>query len=260
MDGSSCTLFKIMQINLKSFFPLLLQSIAWPIARILFWILCDFEVFGYKKISHLPKGVIFAINHTSHLDPIAIRAALPWFSRFSPMYYVAREQKIYDWKGWKGYLYGDTFFNIWGAYPAYPGKQDYFYSLRNFISIGKTRQSITIFPFGIEKLTDPEPKKPRGGVVFLSHYLQLPVVPVYITECYHASFSTFFKARLTIKVVFGDPIYYHKQLPEFPLLDDYKQAAIVLGDKIKSLKYTISSADVAHADTHRMLYNNNQHA
>ncbi len=146
------------------------------------------------------------------------------------------------------------------TYPAYPGKQDYVYSLRNFITIGKTRESITIFPFGIEKLTDPEPKKPRGGVVFLSHYLQVPVVPVYISECYHASFSSFFKARLTLKVVFGDPIYYHEQLPEFPLLDDYKNAAIVLGEKIKSLKYTITSTSMAHSDVSRALYNHNQHA
>lgn len=216
--------------------PIISQFLLWPIARTLLWVFCDFEVFGYEKIKKMQRGVIFAGNHTHDLDTIAVRAALPWLSKFSPIFYVAKGRRKYPSDGWRYILYNSTLFWIVGAHHTHPGMRDYSYSLKKFVDIGKAKNSICIFPFGIQKDVDLNKYKPRGGAIFLSNHLRIPIIPIYITKLSDVSFLSFFTGKLTIKITFGIPVYYHQSLPKDPSKEQYEMASINLGNRINELK------------------------
>ncbi len=90
--------------------PGMLQVLAWPFAVLLLFVFARFRVEGRENLRRLPRGVIFAANHHSQLDPILMRAALPWLSKYVSLFYVARQSSVYDWTGWRALVYGDAFF------------------------------------------------------------------------------------------------------------------------------------------------------
>src|SRR3990167_11455141 len=92
--------------------PLILQTAIWPIMRPLFWFFLHLKIIGCENLRSLPKGVIFASNHTSELDAILIPASLPFLSRFMPMFYVSRPREFYKNSGWRQLFYGGLFFKL----------------------------------------------------------------------------------------------------------------------------------------------------
>src|SRR3989344_5971123 len=100
-------------IFLKS--PLVLQTAIWPATRFFFWLFLHLRVVGLENLKNLPKGVIFATNHSSELDPILVPASLPFLSKFMPMFYVSRPREFYSTSGWRWFLYGGLFFTLCGT-------------------------------------------------------------------------------------------------------------------------------------------------
>ena len=101
--------------------PWVLQTTIWIPTRIFFKLFCSYKVKGLKNLKELEKncfGTIFAVNHSSELDPIMIPASLPFFSCLMPMFYVSREQKFYVSSGWRQHIYGGLFFCLWGGHNA----------------------------------------------------------------------------------------------------------------------------------------------
>ncbi len=164
--------------------PLLLQPFFFISTKIVISLTRGFQVKGMENLSEMRSNAIFAANHTTELDPILIRAALPIFSRFSPFYFVALPKKNYQSSerfGIRSYFYGGKFFEVVGGYATHPGKKDYKWSLQDHIQILKLGYNLCIFPEG--KFNKPEAERAtivHGGVAFLATYTKTPVIPVHI--------------------------------------------------------------------------------
>ncbi|OGD67499.1 hypothetical protein A2442_03275 [Candidatus Campbellbacteria bacterium RIFOXYC2_FULL_35_25] len=219
--------------------PWVLQTTIWIPTRIFFKLFCSYKVKGLKNLKELEKncfGTIFAVNHSSELDPIMIPASLPFFSCLMPMFYVSREQKFYVSSGWRQHIYGGLFFRLWGAHNAYTGKKDYDIALRHHIQILKDGKSVCIFPEG-RKTRDGEIAEGRPGVSFLAYRTKSPVVPVRIRGLYKPHTQRDFLGRKKIEVIFGQPIYPNDLFGDKKevSIEEFKNAREVIMDKIREL-------------------------
>ena len=182
-------------------------------------------------------GVIFASNHLSEWDPILVTAALPWISRFMPLFYISHDKSHYPSNGWRKYLYGGLFFKAWGAYPAYRGLKNYEKSLSYHIEILSLGGSLCVFPEGGKSKTG-KLGEGRPGVAFLAQHANVPVVPVLIQGIFKLSLKDFLLRRKTISFRFGEPLF-PKDLfgsSKDITLSDYKVGASKIMDAIKVLQ------------------------
>ncbi len=221
--------------------PLILQTFIWIPTRIFLKTFYFYKVRGLKNLSRLKKikkqeGVIFAVNHTSELDPILIPASLPFLSRLMPMFYVSMEQKFYSSSGWRQYIYGGNLFRMWGAYTAYVGVKNYDVILRHHIDILNAGKSLCIFPEG-QKTKDGNLGEGKAGVVFLSHKTNSPIVPVKIKGLYKPLSQKDQLGRTKLEVIFGEAIYSKDLFDDLNNvgIEDYKKTVKIVMDKIQKL-------------------------
>lgn len=167
---------------------------------------------GVQHIKNIPRGrpVVFAVNHASVLDPIVATAGMPFWSRFVPMYFVARPKKGYSVDSFfLRQFYGGFFFELWGGLPTFPGNQDYEASLKTHIKLVAAGKPVMIFPEGGVRRSG-ETKEPRGGVAFLAKRTNALIVPVRVKGLDDMRFSEVFKElhgrKRQCTVVFGKPI------------------------------------------------------
>lgn len=176
--------------------PLLLQSLAWGPTRLLLRLRYGMSVSGTDGLGAIPqgRGVIFAANHASQLDPIIVTAALAPLSRFTPLYYGSRPKGEYASFPIGKYLYGGALFRAWGAYPVYRKLENYSLALRHHIWFLKHGYSVCFFPEG--GWNDDGSKKPaRAGVVHLAELGNAIIVPTKIDGI----------AERKLRVAFGKP-------------------------------------------------------
>ena len=193
-------------------------------AWLFFRIFKGLTIEGIDNFSNLPKGVIFAANHSTELDPILMTLIFPIFSKHLPLFFTARDRSFYTASGWRQKIYGGLFFKMWGAYEVYPGKKNYESSLRNHIALLADKRSVCIFPEGT-RTPDGKVHDPKGGVTYLSYRTGCPIVPVGIdTRAY--------------KIKIGQPLY-PKDIFQDPggvtvneVRDDCKQAARAVMERI----------------------------
>ena len=219
--------------------PWVLQTLIWVPTRILLRIFYAYDVKGLKHLSVLKddgNGVIFAVNHTSEMDPILVPASLPFLSRFMPMFYVSREREFYKNSGWRQNIYGGLFFRLWGAHTAYAGMKNYDVALRYHIKILNMGRSLCIFPEG-KKTSDGQIGDGKPGIGFLIHRTKSSVVPVRIVGLYKTEKKKGLFNRPKLKVVFGKPMlakdFYDNK--NNITLDHYKQATKEIMDEIRKL-------------------------
>jgi len=215
--------------------PLFLQKLFWSPTMILLKVCGHLEIKGRENLRGLKTNVIFASNHTSELDPILLTACVPFFSRFSPMFYTSRERSFYDNVGWRQHFYGGALFKAWGAYPVSVGLRDYEKSMVNHLNIVRDGGNLCIFPEGgIPK--DGIIRQAKGGVAYLSHITGKPVVPVNLSGVFHLGAKDFFLGRGKLVVTFGQPIYITAPVGVVLSPDQCKAWAQTIMDKIKSLR------------------------
>ncbi|HEC94197.1 MAG TPA: 1-acyl-sn-glycerol-3-phosphate acyltransferase [Candidatus Kaiserbacteria bacterium] len=194
------------------FIPLFLQTLIWFPTRLIFAIFGRYKVYGKENLKDI-RQAIFAVNHTSELDPIILTAALYPLGRFAPMFYVvapAREFKSDKFR-WRKYIYTNTFFTAWGAHATVRGLHDYEKSLITHIKLLKRGESLCVFPEG--KITKTgEPGEPHGGIIHLSRESGVPIVPVAITGVYKMTLQLFFRRKRHMVLEFGKPVFEH-QIP-----------------------------------------------
>ena len=188
--------------------PLLFHIIPWIPSRIVFWLFLSFKVCGLehlKKVHH--QNVLFAANHANDLDPIVFQYALPFFSRFTPLYFVALAKEGYSKEdfGWRSLVYGGFFFRIMGAYPVYRGKRNFQLALQHHIHLLEHGKSVLIFPEGKES-KDGTMGEGKPGVVYLARKTQTPIVPVHIEGTYKLSIKNFLLRRNKVTITFGEPV------------------------------------------------------
>ncbi len=190
----------------KFIFPNILQRGIWAPTRVLFWFFMRFKVRGLENIRDIPKGVIFALNHSSELDPIILPAAFPFFGRHFPMFYSSREPSFYKNSGWRQKFYGGKFFKLWGSHTLKSGRQDYEVALENHIEILNEHGSLCVFPEGYVT-RDGKLGRVHGGVAYLSWRTGKPIVPVAINGVWKIRLKDFLLRKRHAYISFGKPLY-----------------------------------------------------
>lgn len=210
----------------------LVQYTVTILSRPIFYFFFRFRVEGVENV---PKdtAVIFAVNHTSKLDPFILCAALPLGSRHLPLYFVSRERRFYTYTRTERILYGGWLFRLLGAYPAYSGNKDYEYSLREHVALLEEGRSVCIYPEGGLARNGHE-RKSRGGVSYLASKTNLPVVPVYMGGLDNLTWRDFWLRKKRVAVVFGEPL----QFKGNPILEVFKAFAKSVVEYIHTHKGT----------------------
>ena len=230
--------------------PLVLQKAIWHATRAALRFFCRFKVCGYDNLSDsinirsylnakAGRGVIFAANHSSEWDPILVPAALPFFSRLLPVFYVSRSRDFYKTSGWRQVLYGGFLFKLWGAHAGVSGVRDYAQSLAPHLALLARGGSVLIFPEGRKTRDGNIQNEAHGGVAYLARATGAPVVPVRIFGDFNMSLADFLLRRRRIEVVFGTPI----SLAENTLAD-YKQDAQAILAEIAAIHREVDSKSV----------------
>jgi 1-acyl-sn-glycerol-3-phosphate acyltransferase len=219
--------------------PLILQWFLWPIVRPLFRYYGRYEVRGIENLRNVPRGALFASNHTSELDAIFIPAALPFFHRLRPFFYTSRERAFYKESRWRQHFYGGFLFNALGAYSIEPGKHDYEKSLSTHIRLAREGMSVIIFPEGRVGHNEVMGEG-KGGVAYLSHCTGKPIIPVGIVGTYDITSRDFFSKKRRFVVNIGTPLSEKDIFPGgAPVVnetrDDYKAGAKIVMEKIAAL-------------------------
>lgn len=226
--------------------PLILQTAIWPITRQLFRFFVRLEVCGLENLLSYtnhprtrdicvddPKpcrencGVIFAVNHSSELDPILVPASLPFLSPLMPFFYTSRDQAFYKTSEWRQFFYGGFLFQLWGSHPVHSGKQSYEESLRTHIEILNKGHSVCIFPEGRKTKDGALGTEAHGGVAYLAYRTDAPVVPVRTKGVFKMTLGDFLFRKRFVEIVFGKPFTSAELFPrdETPSLAEIKTAA-----------------------------------
>lgn len=191
-------------LNLLSL--LIQQKAPWVIVRIFLAAFCNFEVRGLDNLRKVNGNAIFACNHTSELDIILLPAALPFWSKHSPMFYTSREKSFYGGLGWRRHFYGGILFKLLGSYPVVVGLHDYNKSLSNQIRILRDRRNLCIFPEG-RTTPNGEVQSFKSGVAYISYITSVPIIPVKILGIFRFSVKRLLMRKIHLAVCFGDPIF-----------------------------------------------------
>lgn len=227
-------------MNFFSWSPSILQTFVYPFTWVTLHLFARIRIVGREKLKGLKHGAIFAVNHSSELDPILIPATLNPFSRLMPMFYIARESSFYEKSGFAKYFYSGTFFKIWGAYPVTVGTGgDYEHALRHHIKILERGQSICIFPEG-GKTKNGEIGEGKPGVAYLLWRTGRPVIPVAIHGHYQMHPRGFLTRKHSITVSYGKPIT-KKELfgantgADSPSREELKSATQIIMSRIREM-------------------------
>ncbi len=216
---------------LRALPPFFLQQLVWVPARLALLFFVRLKVNGLEHIHHLHAPAIFASNHVSELDPILLPAALPFFSRFAPIFYVSREKGFYQNTLLKRLLYGGFFFKCWGAYPVNVGLKDYQRSLATHINLIQKGASVLIFPEGKTNISK-HPGEAKAGVVFLSSATGSPIVPIALSGVNDITWKTFFLRKHLVTLSFMEPVNPSSSFPRETPLDEHKEQARALMSSI----------------------------
>ena len=184
----------------------ILRSMAWIPGQIIIRFWYGYRVVGrenLKKIAYRGNGVLFISNHRSQLDPVFVAAALPFFSRLRPMYFISLPPYEYAHLAVGKYLYGGVIFRLFGSYPVYRGLKDYEKSFVHHIELLGKGRSVCIFPEGaITKDAEGRPQSPRPGVGYLAQRTGATIVPIAIT------------GEKIVEVRIGEPFVSSGETPE----------------------------------------------
>ncbi len=234
-----------------------LQVILWPVVWLHMWLFGNLRVIGAENTKGHKVGAIFAVNHSSQIDPILLPVALNPFSPLLPMYYVSRDREFYEMRGITRYAYGGLVFKIFGAYPATVGIKDYEKMLMHHINILCRGHSVCIFPEGgLSKNGELGQGKP--GVAYLLWRTRRPVIPVAIHGHHKMQPKDFFACKHSLSVSCGKPITWEDIFGEDPNCaepthDELIKVTQIIMSRIKEMLVACNStktevARVVHAD------------
>ncbi len=218
--------------------PIATQWLIRIIIKILFSFHNTLKVEGLSSLDKCDGPLIFASNHVSEWDGPFVRTVMSMKSRFGPMFYVGMDKEFYRIKnfGIRGYLYGSPVFKLFGAYPIYYGLKNYVESMRNHIRIIRDGGSVTIFPEG-RRSKNGKILEFKTGVIALSNYTDVSIVPVFIEDINIPTSKCFLKNKRKVLIKFGTPynVNINSNLSGVGLLEEYKIEAIKLQKMVADL-------------------------
>jgi long-chain acyl-CoA synthetase len=207
------------------------------IARPLFRHYISLTVRGLENLDAVEPPVIFAANHTSDLDTVAMLAALPsgWRNRLAPAmkkesFQAHFEPDRFPWKEvlrWRlAYIAACSIFNTYPLPQVMAGARRALKYTGELISRGYCP---LVFPEG-ELTPDGRMRPFRPGIGMMAVQLRVPIVPIYIEGLFkvyskHDSWPKRGPARLSI----GQPL-------DFPTGTPYESAAQKVQQAVEKLQ------------------------
>jgi len=173
------------------------------------------EVSGLDRFMSLDPPFLLAANHTSHLDAVALLAALPASlrSRIAP---AVRQEYFQDYFSPAGaahrarisssvqYFFARLLFNV---FPLPQQTQGTRTALRFMGQITSEGFCPLIFPEG-KRSPDGRIQPFRPGIGLMALKLELPVIPAYLQGLFEIfSIHNTWPRKGRIRVVFGEPIW-----------------------------------------------------
>jgi 1-acyl-sn-glycerol-3-phosphate acyltransferase len=160
----------------------------------------DFRAYGQERVRRLDLPVIIAANHSSHVDVIAIREAMPRAWRHD---LVAAAAADYFFEGGARRLWFSLMFNTLPLERQESPRQ----SLRTAIRVLRGGAALIIFPEGGRLTGDLRLREFASGVGFLAKHAGVPVIPV----CVWGTHEALPKGRTVprpgqVRVQIGEPL------------------------------------------------------
>ncbi len=208
------------------------QILAVPLFRRLL----PLKVTGLEHLATIEPPVIFAANHTSHLDVPAILTALPprWRKAIAPAmlkdhFRAYFEAERFPW--WRVLFSGATYFLACTLYNTYPLPQQMAGTRRALRYTGELINRgfcPLIFPEG-NRTHDGEMQPFRPGVGMMAIRLHTAVVPVRVKGLYEIySIHDWWPRRGPVQVSFGKPM-------TFAEATSYEEAAKAIENELRKL-------------------------
>ncbi|HDQ16706.1 MAG TPA: 1-acyl-sn-glycerol-3-phosphate acyltransferase [Candidatus Vogelbacteria bacterium] len=191
-------------MKILKYFPPIYQMIIWPICRLLLNYFCYLKISGVENLKDIKSGIILASNHTTGLDPVIIRSALPWWGFHKATYAVSLTKENYH-TFWGRIFFGGWFFKIAGGWPAYRKTGDYNKTFVHHIELLNNKRAVIIFPEGRRNWTG-EKIKAKPGISHLAEITQAPILPILIEGQRGINLWRFFTRQHKISIYFGQPI------------------------------------------------------
>lgn len=151
-----------------------------------------------NKPDFFDESFIFAANHTSHLDTVAILLSLPNSVRQRVAVAAAKDlffaKKRYAWARW-----------LFGLIPV--DRKGGLITLRKTVSNAvASKRGVLLFPEGTRS-RDGQIQKFKPGIGYVSAILDLSVIPICVSGSFQLmKHNRHFPCRGTVTVRFGDPI------------------------------------------------------
>ncbi len=215
------------------YIPIFLQKVGYVVFVILHKIFVKLEVRGRENLEALDKPIIIACNHTSELDTTAVHMALPFFSKFYPIYYITNPREKYKNFGWRSYIYGGVFFNVLGGYPVNSGHKNYAYALDSHIRLLRKGQTVLIYPEG-KRTYDGNMSPARGGLGYMVYVTGATVVPVAVNTFFNMTALDYFLRRRKVVMTVLPPMKAKELIDaQNPDVEDFRSAGQKVLDRIK---------------------------
>ena len=195
-----------------------------------------FSVGGLENLADLEPPVIFAANHTSHLDTPAIFAALPsdWRRRLSPAARQEQFRAFFEPRGFspKDVLWAATQYALAGAFfNAYPLPREMAGTRRALRTTGHLigrGYCPLVFPEGT-RTPDGSIHPFQAGIGLMAVRLKVPVVPIFLGGLYEVySVHDSWPKPGPIRISIGTPLRFSSQT-------EYTHAARQIEDAIRKL-------------------------
>ncbi len=203
--------------------------LGYRLARFICKIICLvlFQMTGRgRRNVYKIKGGIFAVNHTSFLDPMAAGSFCP-----RPLFYLARQTLTKN--GFLKFVLPRVNVMLFNRDEPEIG------IFKKVIKLLRQGRLMLMFPEGTRSL-DGNLQPAKNGVGLLALKARVPIIPVYVSGTHkalpkQAKFPRLYKIRVTI----GEPIYLDKWLAK-PRLEksDFQEVADLVMERIKKLSET----------------------
>lgn len=190
-----------------------------------YYYMCIFHSYRvYGKAQDVEGGVIFASNHASNYDPIAVAGV----SFPHPLHYMAKES-LFDIPLFGGLI------RSFGAYPVSLNQAD-LGSIRRTCDLLKRGKKILIFPEGL-RTWDGTMNPIKRGIGLVAEHAHATIIPVYIHGNYEAwnRLSHFPRWFRPIHCVVGSPILW-EQFEGLPRKEARQRICDALEKSIHDLK------------------------
>ncbi len=211
----------------------ILQLSAYLPFLFLFRIFFNFQVKGTDNLKKAGNSFILAVNHVSYLDPLSVFIALPFRSKYFPLFYMASD-----------YFYKVLFFyRFTGGIRARMGR-DLELSGMTFIDKLDQGERVVIFPEGGINRGVGIKRRPRRGISYVAAKSNKLIVPLKIesnldgaVNVWGGTIIDLLTGRHWIKMVFGKPFRIEETIGKIPeSLSELRKASEDIFKRIETAK------------------------